>query len=145
MDAQLYVLGLAVFGVLYLVLSVFLVFALLLSLLALYLFLVLRYGKLPDDYPYGTADTMVTTMFLGVTWGVFMLLGPKNPVPFIGSSFTYSTTVLPVGGILTISIVVLLVFLVVGAVVIPRMSDRGGTGGRGGSGGQQGQQTVGAG
>ena len=52
MDAYLYVVALAVFGILYLVLGVFLVFALLISMLAIFLYLVLRHSPLPGALPF---------------------------------------------------------------------------------------------
>jgi hypothetical protein len=141
MDAYLYVVALAVFGILYLVLGVFLVFSLLISLLAIYVYLVLRHQKLPEGYPYGANDSLITTIFIGVTWAIFTALGPKNPIPFVGSGLTYtSSTALPVDGVIIISIVVLFAFLVIGAFVVPRLGERGRSGG-----GSQGQQTVGSG
>ncbi len=140
MDVPLYAIGLGVFGTLYLVLGVFLVFALFLTLLAMYLYLTLRYGRLPDDYPYGPADTLITAIFIGVTWGIFTLLAPKNPIPLVGEGLTYTTAAVPYGAILAIAVVLLIGFLVVGAVIVPRLS--GGSGGRDTSGGDQ---TVGAG
>jgi hypothetical protein len=141
MDAYLYVVALAVFGILYLVLGVFLVFALLISLLVIYVFLVLRYGQLPGDYPYTLNDTLITTIFIGVTWAIFTALGPKNPLPIVGSGLIYSsTTVLPVDAVILIGVVLIFSFLVIGALVVPRLTK----GGRSGGGGP-GQQTVGAG
>jgi hypothetical protein len=140
MDAYLYVVALAVFGILYLVLGVFLVFALLISLLVIYVFLVLRYGNLPGDYPFTVNDTLITTIFIGVTWAIFTALGPKNPLPLVGSGLVYSnSTVLPIDAVILIGVVLIFSFLVIGALVVPRLTK----GGR--SGGNQGQQTVGSG
>ena len=142
MDVPLYAIALTVFGGLYLGLGVFLAYALILSLFAMYLYLVFRYEKLPEGYPYGGADTLITATFIGVTWGIFTLLAPKNPIPFVGSGLTYtSATVVPVGSLITITIVLLLGFIVVGSFVLPRMQGRMG----GGTGGTKGQQTVGSG
>jgi hypothetical protein len=144
MDAYLYVVALAVFGVLYLVLSVFLVFALLISLLAIYVYLVLRHGTLPDNYPYGAPDTLVTAIFIGVTWGIFTFLGPKQPIPFLGTGLTYSSGAsVPVDAVLLISVVVVFAFLVIGSFVVPRLAGRGGRSGGGSKG--DGEHTVGAG
>jgi len=142
MDAYLYVLALAVFGILYLVLGVFLVFALLISLLTIYIYLVLRHGQLPDNYPFGASDTLITTIFIGVTWAIFTALGPKSPIPFVGSGLTYSSAaVLPIDAVILISVVVIFAFLVIGAFVVPRLTNNRGRSG----GGTQGQQTVGSG
>jgi hypothetical protein len=144
MDAYLYVVALAVFGILYLVLGVFLVFALLISLLAIFLYLVLRHSPLPEHYPFTAGDSIITVVFIGVTWGVFTLLGPKDPVPFVGSGLAYSTaSPFLIDAVLIISVVALFVFLVIGALIIPRMTKGGRSGG--GTGGSPGQQTPGAG
>jgi len=137
MDVPLYAIALTVFGGLYLGLGVFLAYSLILALFAMYLYLVFRYEKLPEGYPYGAADTLVTSTFIGVTWGIFTLLAPKNPIPFVGSGLTYtSATAVPVASLVSITIVLLLGFLVVGSFVLPRMQGRVG-------GGSKGQQTVG--
>ncbi|MGI0139797.1 MAG: hypothetical protein ACREBT_01395 [Thermoplasmata archaeon] len=143
MDVPLYAIALAVFGVLYLVFGIFLVFVLIIALVVIYLYLVLRYGTLPDEYPYGAADSLITAIFVGVTWGVFTFLGPKNPIPFVGTSLTYeSATIIPLAAILAITLVLVMVFLLIGAFVLPRWGDRARVGGQGGS---DGQQTVGSG
>jgi len=142
MDVPLYAIALIVFGGLYLGMGVFLAYAILLSLFAMYLYLVLRYERLPDGYPHGGADSLITTTFIGVTWGIFTLLGPKNPIPFVGNGLTYSnSTVVPFSSLIAIALVLLLGFVAVGAFVVPRMQGR--PGGGGGSSG--GQQTVGSG
>src|SRR5271154_4097758 len=122
MDAYLYVVALAVFGGLYLVLGVFLVFALLLSLLAVFVYLVLRHSPLPEHYPFTAGDSIITVVFIGVTWGVFTLLGPKDPVPFLGSGLTYTTpSAFLIDAVIIIGVLALLTFLVIGALVIPRL------------------------
>jgi hypothetical protein len=139
MDVPLYAIGLTVFGGLYLGLGVFLAYALILSLFAMYLYLVLRYERLPEGYPYGPADTLVTATFIGVTWGIFTLLAPKDPIPFVGNGLTYSRTgAVPTGPLISISLFLLLGFIVVGAFVLPRMQGRVG-------GGTKGQQSTGTG
>lgn len=138
MDVPLYAIALIVFGGLYLGLGVFLVYALMLSLFAMYLYLVFRYERLPEGYPHGAADSLITTTFIGVTWGIFTLLGPKAPIPFVGNGFVYSSsTVVPLNSLITIALVLLLVFVAVGAFVLPRMQNR--------AGGGQGAQAVGSG
>jgi hypothetical protein len=144
MDAYLYVVALAVFGILYLVIGVFLIFALLISLLAIFVYLVLRHSPLPEHYPFTASDSIITVVFIGVTWGVFTLLGPKNPVPFVGSGLTYASgPAVPVDAVLGIGLAALIIFLVIGSFVVPRLTKGGRSGG--GSGGSPGQQSVGAG
>lgn len=138
MDVPLYAIALVVFGGLYLGLGVFLVYALIFALIAMYLYLALRYEKLPEGYPHGASDTLVTVAFIGVTWGIFTLLAPKNPIPFVGDGLTYtSATVVPIGSVIAITLVLLLGFIVVGAFVLPKVRDRGAAG--------AGNQTVGSG
>ncbi len=126
MDVPLYAIALVVFGGLYLGLGVFLVYVLIFSLIAMYLYLAVRYEHLPEGYPHGAADTLVTVAFIGVTWGIFTLLAPKNPIPFVGDGLTYtSATVVPIGSVIAITLVLLLGFVVVGAFILPKVRDRG--------------------
>jgi hypothetical protein len=142
MDVPLYAIALVVFGGLYLGLEVFLAYALIFTLFAMYLYLALRYENLPDGYPYGASDSLVTTTFIGVTWGIFTLLAPKSPIPFVGNGLTYATsTAVPLTSAITITVILLLGFLVVGSFIVPRMRERGTK--PAGSGG--GNVTVGAG
>ncbi len=140
MDVPLYAIALTVFGALYLGLEVFLLYSLMFALLSMYLYLAVRYNNLPDGYPYGGADTLLTVTFIGVTWGIFTLLAPKSPIPFVGNGLTYAAhSAVPVGAAIAITVVLLLGFIAVGAFVVPRMQNRG-TGKAG-----EGNQTVGAG
>jgi glucan phosphoethanolaminetransferase (alkaline phosphatase superfamily) len=143
MDVPLYALALVAFGILYLVVGMFLIWVLLICLILIFLYLVLRYHPLPDSYPFGASDTMVTAIFVGVTWGIFTLLAPKNPIPLIGSGLTYtSSTAVPYSAIIGITLLLLIGFLLIGAFVIPRLTTGGGSSGGGESGG--GTMTVGA-
>ncbi len=119
MDVPLYAIALVVFSVLYLGIGVFLGYTLLITLIIMFVYLVLRHGKLPDHYPHGFGDTMITVIFIGVTWGIFTFLAPKNPIPFLPgpgeSGFTYTTTVIPLSSFLQIGIALALIFLIIGA------------------------------
>ncbi len=144
MDVPLYALALVAFGILYLVVGMFLVWVLLICLILVFLYLALRYHPLPDGYPFGAGDTLITAIFVGVTWGIFTLLAPKNPIPLIGNGLTYtSATAVPYSSIIGITILLLVGFLLIGAFVIPRLTSGGGSSGSEGSGGG-GTQTVGA-
>src|SRR5579875_3785765 len=125
MDVPLYALALVAFGILFLVVGMFLVWVLLICLILIFLYLALRYHPLPDSYPFGAGDTLVTAIFVGVPWGIFTLLGPKSPIPIIG-----------------ITLLLLVGFLLLGAFVIPRLTSGGSSSGGGEGGG--GTQTVGA-
>lgn len=126
MDVPLYAIALTVFAILYLAIGVFLAYTLIFTLLIMFLYLVLRYGKLPDDYPYGGRDISITLIFIGVTWGIFTFLAPKSPIPFIGNGFTYtSPDSIPVDAILVIAFVLTIAFLVIFSFVGSRGQDLG--------------------
>jgi H+/Cl- antiporter ClcA len=119
MDVPLYAIALVVFSVLYLGIGVFLGYTLVITLLVMFLYLVLRHGKLPDHYPHGFGDTMITAIFIGVTWGIFTFLAPKSPVPFLPTGtdggLTYTHAVIPLGSFIVIAFVLAMVFLFIGA------------------------------
>src|SRR5579863_8983436 len=138
MDVPLYAIGLILFAVLYLAVGIFLGFVLVITLLMMLLYVGVRYGKLPDNYPHGPGDIMITVIFIGVTWGIFVFLGPKNPIPFlpsVGQGLIYGTTQINVVPYIAISLVLVTIFLLIGAFVAPQFRDiltRGGQGGGGG-------------
>jgi hypothetical protein len=122
MDVPLYAIALVVFAVLYLGIGVFLAYTLAITLIIMFVYLALRHGTLPENYPHGLGDTMITVIFIGVTWGIFTYLAPKSPIPFLPgpgqSGLLYSTnTVVPFSSFLVISLVLAMVFLVIGAFV----------------------------
>lgn len=118
MDVPLYAIALAIFAVLYLAIGVFLAFTLLITLIVLFAYLVVRYRELPENYPYGAKDAATTMIFIGITWAIFTFVADKNPVPFIGSGFTYTnSSLIPVGAIIVIAFVVSVVFLLVFAFI----------------------------
>src|SRR5690349_6113226 len=118
MDVPLYAIALAVFAVLYLAIGVFLAYTLVITLIVMFLYLAIRHGNVAENYPHGLGDTLITVTFIGVTWGIFTYLAPKNPIPFIGSGLTYTNNaLLPVNAVLTISAVLAFVFLAIGAFV----------------------------
>lgn len=122
MDVPLYAIALITFSVLYLAVGVFLGFVLVITLLVMLLYITLRYAKLPDDYPHGAGDTMITVIFIGVTWGIFTYLGPKSPsIPFLptaaGQGFTYTHTPVNLLPYIGISLIIAMFFLLVGGFV----------------------------
>ena len=111
MDVPVYAMALFLFALLYLALAVFLVFALVITLILILAYLAARYGRLPEGYPYGKGDTAITVIFIGITWGIFAFLGPKNPIPFVGQGLTYSVPSFPLSSIVAIVLAVTLGFL----------------------------------
>lgn len=140
MDVPLYAIGLIVFAVLYLAIGVFLGFVLVITLLMMLLYVGVRYGKLPDNYPHGPGDIMITVIFIGVTWGIFVFLGPKNPIPFLpsaGQGLVYGVTQFNPVPYISIALILIVVFLLIGAFVANQFRDiltRGGAGGGADSG-----------
>ena len=121
MDVPLYAIALIVFSVLYLGVGVFLGYTLLITLIVMFMYLAIRWGNVAENYPHSVADTMVTIIFIGVTWGIFTYLAPKSPIPFIGSGFTYTNaTLIPLSSIIVITFVVSVLFLVIFAFYAQR-------------------------
>jgi hypothetical protein len=130
MDVPLYAIALAVFAVLYLAIGVFLAYALVFTLIVMFIYLAIRHGNLAENYPHGIGDTMITVTFIGITWAIFTFLAPKSPVPFIGSGLTYTSgTNIPFAAIITISVIVAIVFLVIGSFVARELKGAGQGGG----------------
>ncbi|HZY91619.1 MAG TPA: hypothetical protein VFG07_02425 [Thermoplasmata archaeon] len=149
MDVPLYAIALVVFSVLYLGIGVFLGYTLIITLVIMFVYLALRHGKLPENYPHGFGDTMITVIFIGVTWGIFTFLAPKNPIPFLPmngqSGLTYTTAAIPFGSFLAIAMVLALAFLVIGAFFAKDLRQTsGGTGGTTPGGDNKPKQGVGA-
>ena len=117
MDVPLYAIALIVFSVLYLGIGVFLAYTLLITLIVMFLYLALRWGNVAENYPHGLGDTMITVIFIGVTWGIFTYLAPKDPIPFFGHGFTYTHTQVALLPLIAISLVLIVVFLTIGAFV----------------------------
>jgi|HubBroStandDraft_4_1064222.scaffolds.fasta_scaffold258757_1 phosphatidylglycerophosphate synthase len=130
MDVPLYAIALIVFSLLYLALAVVFTIALAITLIVLFLYLAIRYGKMPDNYPHGFGDALITAIFIGVTWGIFTLLGPHNPIPFLpNGSATYQTsTVLSVNEILAVALILAVIFLFIGSFIARYLRDGSGTG-----------------
>ena|SRR5579871_1408268 len=130
MDVPLYAIALSVFAVLYLAIGVFLAITLLITLFVMLAYLAVRHGKLPDNYPHGLGDTLITVTFIGVTWGIFTWLAPKNPIPFIGNGWTYTPALtIPIGPIITISIVLAIIFLSIFSFIAKDLKGAGASGG----------------
>jgi hypothetical protein len=131
MDVPLYAVALIVFALLYLALSVVLSITLVVVLIILFLYLTLRHGKMPDNYPHGFSDALITAIFIGVTWGIFILLGPKTPVPFLpeGGVVTYAPLApAALDAIISVTVLLSIVFLFVGALIARNLKEAGGSG-----------------
>ena len=146
MDVPLYAIALIVFSVLYLGVGVFLAYVLIITLIVMFLYLAIRWGNVGENYPHGLGDTMITVIFIGVTWGIFTYLAPKNPIPFVGIGLTYtSSTSFHLLPFVAISLVLAVVFLAIGAFIAKDLRGALGSGGVSGQGGdQKPKQGVGA-
>lgn len=136
MDVPLYAIALILFALLYLAISVVLSITLVITLVLLFLYLTLRHGKLPDNYPHGFGDALITAIFIGVTWGIFILLGPKSPVPFLptNGSLTYATTApIALNAIVSVGVVIAIVFLFIGSLIARNLREGSGSTGSGAS------------
>lgn len=131
MDVPLYAVGLAVFAALYVAVTAFLLWAILITLVMMFLFLTLRYGNIAENYPHSAGDVSITAIFIGMTWGIFVFAGPKNPVPVIGQGFTYSTGLIPTSDIIAIAVALLLGFLLVYSFAAEKLAETRKTGGGG--------------
>lgn len=133
MDVPLYAVGLAAFAVLYLAVSAFLIWAILITLIIMFLFLTLRYGNVAENYPHGAADVSITSIFIGITWGIFVFVGPKNPIPVVGDGFSYArdyaTSLATTGTVIAAVIILLVVFLVVFSLAADKLAEARRTGG----------------
>jgi hypothetical protein len=129
MDVPLYAIALVMFSVLYLAIGVYLAYVLIITLLVMFTYLTLRHGKLPDSYPHGLGDTMITVIFIGVTWGIFTYLAPKTPIPFVGSGLTYTHGQIQLLPLIAITLVLVVVFLTIGAFIAKDLQGFGSSGG----------------
>jgi hypothetical protein len=143
MHVPLYAVALAFFAVLYLAIGVFLIYTILIALIAMFLFLTLRYGNVSESYPHSASDVSITAIFIGITWAIFVFVGPKNPVPFFGNGFTYqSSTVVPTDSIIAISVVALVAFLGIFAFAADHLPHMGAGQSGAGSSGQSGAEST---
>jgi hypothetical protein len=149
MDVPLYAVWLAVFAVLYLAVSAFLIWAILITLIVMFLFLTLRYGNVSENYPHSAGDVSITAIFIGITWGIFVFVGPKNPVPVVGNGFSYAAntaaSTATTSAVIAVSILLLILFLVVFSLAAEKMADaRRSSGSSSDEGGGKPKQGVGA-
>jgi hypothetical protein len=136
MDVPLYAVALIVFALLYLALSVVLSIVLVLTLVVLFIYLTLRHGKMPDNYPHGFGDALITAIFIGVTWGIFIVLGPKTPVPFLpeNGAVTYAPLApAALDSIVAIVVILAIAFLFIGALLARQLKEGSSSGGISGS------------
>jgi hypothetical protein len=123
MDVPLYALALVSFVVLYLALSIFLAWSIIICLLIIISYLALRYGDLVKSYPFSLSDSITTITFIGITWAIFVFLGQKTPIPIVGNGLTYaSLEPTYVSATITISIVLSFLFLIVGGAMLQHRS-----------------------
>lgn len=126
MDVPLYAIALAFFAILYLAIGIFLAYVLLVTLFVMLAYLAVRHGKLPDNYPHSLGDTLITVAFIGVTWLIFVELGPKNPIPWSGSGLTYSpSTLIPIDSIIEAALIISIIFVIILSFIARDLSGAG--------------------
>ncbi len=155
MDIPLFGLALLTFAVLYLGLSVFLFWTLIITIVIIMMFLAIRWRSVAENYPHGLGDTLTLVVLVSITWVLFVFLGPKDctpatcfgsndGVPFWGSGMTYAAP--PWTVIIQITIIFIFLVLILFAVLIPYLQGRMQIGGGGGDdGGGRGKVGVGSG
>lgn len=142
MDIMLFALSLLTFAILYLALTFFLFWAIVITLLVIMIYLSIRWRSVSENYPYGINDSIILIALLAVSWMLFVFLGPKNPVYFLGNGLTYGSP--DWGTVAAIMIIFLFVVLIVFSLLIPYLQGRMGMIG-GGGGGDDGKGKVGVG
>jgi hypothetical protein len=136
MDIPLFGLALLTFAVMYLALTVFRFWTIVFSIMVILLFLAIRWRSVAENYPHGLGDTLTLVVLVGITWILFIFLGPKDPVPVLGGmggypeGLTYGTP--PWGTIFTIAVVFAFILMIFFAVLIPILQGRMSVGGGGG-------------
>jgi phosphatidylglycerophosphate synthase len=141
MDIGLYGVALISFATLYLGLSVFLLWTLVIAVLVVFSYLAVRYKDVRENYPHSVGDSLTTLLFISITWLMFVLLGPK-PVPSWGQGLIYGENPVWqwVGAILLVAVFVLMMIM---GVLIPYLEGKVSGGGGGGDSGKA-PQGVGA-
>lgn len=139
MDTSLYILGLLLFATLYMGLAIYLFWTLIITVLVIVIYLAARYKNVAENYPYSMSDTLYGVLLVATVWAIFVIVGPK-PVPFLGSSLTYTTlSAAYVASVFDVIVIFVFVLLVIFAIIVPWLEGRGSGGGAG-----QGDVTVGA-
>lgn len=142
MDIPLFGLALLTFAVMYLALTFFLFWTIIIAVFVILVFLAVRWKSVAENYPHGLGDTLTLVVLVGITWVLFIFLGPKDPVPVLGGmggypeGLTYGTP--PWGTVFTIAVVFAFILLIFFAVLIPILQGRMQVGGGGGGGGDLG-------
>lgn len=132
MDVGLYILAMLTFAILYLALGVFLLWVLVLTFVVIFGYLAIRYKDVSNNYPHGVGDSMITLLFISITWSLFVFLGP-HPPEFLGSGLTYGVTT-DWGWIAAIALIVVIIMMCIMAILLPYLEGKMSSGGGGGGG-----------
>lgn len=132
MDLGLFFLAMLSFAILYMVIGVFMIWVLVITFLVIFLYLAIRYKNVPENYPHGVGDSMITILFISITWALFTFLGSQGNVKVIGQGLTYISDP-PWAFVAEVSLIFGVIMLCVLAILIPylegKMSGGGGDGG----------------
>jgi hypothetical protein len=147
MDIMLFALCLLTFACCYLALTIYLFWTLVITMLVIITFLAIRWRSVAENYPYGINDSIVLLALVSVTWVLFVFLGPKDPVPFLGgfngpNGLTYGSP--PWGVVTAIAIIFIFLILIIMAILIHYLQGRLGSPGGGGDDGGRAKVGVGA-
>lgn len=145
MDIPLFGICLLTFAGLYLGLTVFLLWTLVITIFVIMAWMAVRWRSVSENYPHGLGDTLTLVVLVAITWVLFVILGPK-PVPFIGSGLTYGAA--DWSTVTSVVIMFVFVILILMSILIPYLQGRAQLGGGGGGGDLGGGKTpvgVGAG
>jgi heme/copper-type cytochrome/quinol oxidase subunit 2 len=130
LDFFLFVLLLVGFSVLYVALSVYLLYTIIILLILALFYIVIKFPRGKEDWPWGFTDNLYTVGMSNVIIIVFILVVPS--IPFLGSTLQYPSPSEPEGWNLTFSsrdpYLVLMIILIMGmmylfvfAILVPYM------------------------
>ena len=132
MDAFLFFFLLVLYAVLYLKVHVMFLWTIIIMLIGAFIYMSIRYPRGREDVPFGVGEALSMLIMLLAIIFIFTLMGP-DPIPIIGSSFTYDgdldwvvgASIKDLSGIGLMVIVTILLFIVVLALLLPPYRERG--------------------
>lgn len=132
MDAFLFFFMLVLYAVLYLKVHVMFLWTIIIMLIGAFIYLSIRYPRGREDVSFSVGEALSMLVMLLAIMFIFTLMGP-DPIPIIGSSFTYdgdlewviTARIGELSGIGLMVAVTLLIFMIILSIVIPPYRERG--------------------